>query len=149
MGDDLRKKTHAPLSIGQLAKASGVGIDAIRFYERKGLLPVAARSASGYRLYVRQDADRLAFIRRAQAFGFSLDEIAVLLRSRAEVDGVATAKALAQLKLAALEVQAEELLRLKEDLARLVNHCPGTGDAAACPILGAFGSAPAHYREAS
>lgn len=149
MVDDMRKKNDTTFSIGQLAKASGVGIDAIRFYERKGLLPAAVRTASGYRMYVRQDAYRLGFIRRAQAFGFSLEEIAVLLRSRAEVGGVATAKELAQAKLAALEVQAAELLKLKEDLALLVNHCPGTGEAGDCPILGAFEPAPAQHREAS
>lgn len=141
--------TGAPLSIGQLSKASGVGVDAIRFYERKGLLPAAARRASGYRVYWRRDADRLGFIRRAQAFGFSLEEIAVLLRSREEAGGVAAAKALAQVKLAALEVRAAELLKLKAELALLVNHCPGAGEAADCPILSAFESVPARYPEAS
>jgi MerR family copper efflux transcriptional regulator len=140
-------KAGAPLSIGALSRLSGVGVDAIRFYERKGLLPPAARRASGYRVYVQRDAERLGFIRRAQTFGFSLEEIAVLLRSRDGTSGVAAAKALAQEKLAALEVRAAELLKLKADLALLVDHCPGSGDAADCPILGAFESAPVRPTE--
>jgi DNA-binding transcriptional MerR regulator len=139
----------ALLSIGQLSKASGVGVDAIRFYERKGLLPAAARRASGYRVYGRRDADRLGFIRRAQGFAFSLEEIAVLLRSRKEAGGVAATKMLAKVKLAALEVRAAELLKLKAELALLVSHCPGAGETADCPILGAFESAPARHTEVS
>lgn len=139
----------APFSIGQLSRASGVGIDAIRFYERKGLLPAAARRASGYRVYERRDVDRLGFIRRAQGFGFSLEEIAVLMRSREQAGGVAAAKALAQVKLAALEEQAAELLKLKAELAQLVKQCSGAGEAVDCPILGAFEPAPTHQLEAS
>lgn len=141
--------TGGSLSIGQLAKVSGVGVDAIRFYERRGLLPTPVRKASGYRVYGRDAAARLGFIRRAQTFGFSLDEIAVLLRSREEVGGVAAAKSLAQVKLATLELQAVELLKLKDDLAQLVNHCPGSGEASYCPILGAFEPAPRRQRSVS
>lgn len=140
-------RSRVSLSIGELAKASGVGVDAIRFYERKRLLPTPVRTASGYRVYGRKDADRLGFIRRAQAFGFSLEEIAVLLRSREEVGGVAAAKSLAQVKLAALELQAAELLKLKGDLALLVNQCPGSGEATDCPILSTFESAPERHEE--
>lgn len=149
----MRRHAHTPhetlMSIGQLSKASGVGIDAIRFYERKGLLPAAARSASGYRKFGRTDQDRLGFIRRAQAFGFSLEEIAVLLRSRKQQGGVAAAKTLAREKLAALEERAAELLRLKAELTRLVDRCPGAGNVADCPILGAFEPLPVRHREAS
>ncbi len=128
--------TGGSLSIGQLAKVSGVGVDAIRFYERRGLLPTPVRKASGYRVYGRDAAARLGFIRRAQTFGFSLDEIAVLLRSREEVGGAAAAKSLAQVK-------------LKDDLAQLVNHCPGSGEASDCPILRAFEPAPRRQRSVS
>ena len=111
------------------------------------MLPATTRTASGYRVFGRRDAERLGFIRRAQTFGFTLEEIAVLLRSREADGGVAAAKALAQEKLAALEVRAAELLKLKSQLASLVNHCPGAGDAADCPILGAFEPVSQHRSE--
>jgi DNA-binding transcriptional MerR regulator len=68
------------LTIGKLANAAGVGIDTVRFYERAGLLNKPQRTASGYRLYAASDVARLRFIRRAKGLGFSLPEIAELLR---------------------------------------------------------------------
>lgn len=70
------------LSIGEVAKASGVSRDAIRYYERLGLLPKAARTAAGYRRYPEGVMRRLALVRNAQRFGFSLTEIAGFLRVR-------------------------------------------------------------------
>jgi MerR family transcriptional regulator, copper efflux regulator len=67
------------LTIGKAAKAAGVGIDTVRFYEREGLLPEAQRTESGYRLYSSADVDRLRFIRRSKTLGFSLEEIAELM----------------------------------------------------------------------
>ena len=75
MGQDL-------LSIGEVAEASGVSRDAIRYYERLGLLPKAARTAAGYRKYPAGVLGRLALVRNAQRFGFSLTEIAGFLRVR-------------------------------------------------------------------
>ncbi|HXG86060.1 MAG TPA: MerR family transcriptional regulator [Pyrinomonadaceae bacterium] len=65
----------ATLKIGEVSQASGIGIEALRFYERSGLLGKPARSQSGYRLYNEGVLERLAFIRKAQTLGFSLDEI--------------------------------------------------------------------------
>ena len=70
------------LSIGEVAHASGVSRDAIRYYERLGLLPKAARTAAGYRQYPQAVLGRLALVRNAQRFGFSLTEIAGFLRVR-------------------------------------------------------------------
>lgn len=67
------------MNIGQLARQAGVPIDTVRYYERQQLLPTAARSAGGYRIFGEQDLRRLRFIRRAKALGFSLDEIGELL----------------------------------------------------------------------
>src|SRR3989475_12935888 len=67
------------LTIGRLAKQAGVNVETVRFYERRGLLPKPPRSASGYRLLPADTARRLKFIRRAQALGVSLAEIAELL----------------------------------------------------------------------
>ena len=91
------------LSIGALARTAGVGVDTVRFYERAGLMPQAARTASGYRSYAAGDADRLRFIRRAKALGFSLDEIAELLRLAEGKGGRAGVKALALKRLRDLE----------------------------------------------
>jgi len=68
-----------PITIGRLARAADVGVETIRFYEREGLLAPPARTASGYRLYSPKTAERLGFIRRAKALGFSLAEIRELL----------------------------------------------------------------------
>lgn len=75
-------KSSAPLFIGALAKAAGVTPDAIRFYEREGLLPVPRRLASGYRAYEPAHLKRLSFIKQAQALGFSLADIRRILRLR-------------------------------------------------------------------
>lgn len=68
------------MTIGELARASGVSADTVRFYERQKLLPRPQRSASGYRLYRDEDTRRIRFVRRAQAMGLTLDDIAELLR---------------------------------------------------------------------
>ena len=67
------------LTIGRVASQAGVGIDTVRFYERRGLLPEPERTASGYRIYTVETIDRLNFIRRAKDLGFSLEEISTLL----------------------------------------------------------------------
>ena len=67
-----------PLTVGQLARATGVPAKTIRFYEQVGVLPVAERSASRYRQYSRRDVDRLVFVRRARALGLSLPKLKIL-----------------------------------------------------------------------
>src|SRR5690606_14821572 len=109
------------LSIGRLAKSAGVGVDAIRFYERIGLLPAPRRSASGYRLYRPDDRQRLEFIRRAQGLGFSLEEIASLLKLSRPGGSVARARALAAAKLEVVEGKLAELSRLRDALRSLVD----------------------------
>ncbi len=137
----LRSSDRRPtLSIGRLAKAAGVGADAIRFYERIGLLPAPRRSASGYRLYRPEDRQRLEFIRRAQGLGFSLEEIASLLKLSRPGGSVARARALATAKLGVVEGKLAELSRLRDALRTLVDECSGAGDPAHCPILSALGA---------
>jgi MerR family transcriptional regulator, copper efflux regulator len=126
------------LSIGRLAKAVGVGIDTIRFYERIGLLPAAKRSASGYRRYEASDTHTLAFIRRAQDLGFSLQEVAALLKLSQRGGSVARTRAMAAEKLAGVRQKLAELQRLASALETLVEKCPGSGDPASCPIIGAL-----------
>lgn len=73
---------HASLKIGEVSKLSGIGIEALRFYERSGLLGRPARATSGYRMYDAGVVDRLDFIKRAQVLGFTLDEIRQIIAEK-------------------------------------------------------------------
>ncbi len=123
------------LTIGKLAKQSGVGIDTVRFYEREGLLPKATRTQSGYRLYSVADVDRLRFIRRAKGLGFSLDEIAELLKLNAAQGNRASVKKLAQHRLSDLNQKISEMTAIRDALAALVHQCSGEGSLKGCPII--------------
>src|SRR5687767_602136 len=70
------------MTIGQLAKAAGVGVETIRYYQRRGILATPAKPLGGQRHYLESTLKHLAFIRRGQQMGFSLDEIAVLVKLR-------------------------------------------------------------------
>lgn len=133
------------MQIGELSRLSGVSIDTVRYYERHGVLPAPARQPSGYRRYGASDVQRLRFVARAKALGFTLAEIQELLALsdragvRPDADPDITAlRDLAQARLQALERKLAELGRVRDALAGLVEACPGHGPAAACPILGAL-----------
>jgi Cu(I)-responsive transcriptional regulator len=126
------------IGIGTLAKRAGVGIDTVRYYERAGLLAPSRRLASGYRRYTALELSRLRFIRRAQALGFTLNEVRDLLALSAKRD-VARVKLSAQSKLADVDRKIAALQKIREGLATLVAACPGHGRAADCPILQALG----------
>lgn len=127
------------MKIGELAKAAGVGIDTVRYYERRGLLATPLREASGYRCYRRADVAPLRFIRRAKQLGFTLTEIRELLAlsGRRSAD-MGKLKATASVKLAQVEAKIVELERIRNGLRALVTACPGTGALDGCPILAAL-----------
>ena len=127
------------MQIGQLAHKAGVPIDTVRYYERQGLLPLPARTASGYRQYGHDDAARLRFVRRAKALGFTLEEIRELLSlsARREAD-MAGMKAAAMQKLADIDDKLAELQRMRAGLDSLIASCPGHGALEHCPILDAL-----------
>ena len=127
--------TTRPLTIGRLARRAGVGIDTVRFYERARLLPKPGRTASGYRTYGAEDVERLRFIRRAKALGFTLDEIAELLALSAGKGGRGGVKALAERRLADLERKIRELTVMRDTLAHYAHRCSGTGAVEGCPII--------------
>lgn len=135
-------------AIGQLARAAGVGIDTVRYYERSGLLEPAQRLASGYRRYGETELRRLHFIRRAQRLGFSLAEIKDLLAISGRRDVRAVRKA-AQARLRDVESRIAELQRVREALTGLVAACPGGGHAEDCPILRALNDAEVNDAEVS
>ena len=126
------------LKVSQLAERAGVGIDTVRYYERAGLLPEPPRRPSGYREYPPQAVDRLRFIRRAKALGFTLEEIAGLLDLSDQRADVQAVKRLAQTRLTEVEKKLRELERVRDGLRQLTEACPGHGDASACPILSAL-----------
>lgn len=126
------------LSIGRLARAADVGVETIRFYEREGLLPEPARTASGYRQYPLDTIDRLGFVRRAKRLGFSLAEIRELL-ALAHADGErARVKAIAEQKLSVIEQRIGELTRMRDALTGLTHQCSGRGPIEGCPIIEAL-----------
>ena len=123
------------LTIGQLAKASGVSAKMIRYYESIELLPPAERTESNYRIYAEKDVHRLRFIHRARKLGFSLDHIRVLMalwqdqsRSSREV------KRLAVEHIGELEARIAEMQSMVDLLQKLTHQCQGN-DRPDCPIL--------------
>jgi len=109
----------------------------VRFYERAGLLNEPRRTASGYRLYAASDVGRLRFIRRAKTLGFSLDEIAELLRLNDGGGRRGAVRALASRRLAEIEQKLTELSRMRDTLRHVVVQCRGDGPLAGCPIIDA------------
>jgi len=128
------------LTIGQLARAAGVGVETVRFYERGGLLPAPARRHSGYRQYPQDAVRRVRFIRRAKDLGFTLKEIGELLDLRVDRRrGCADVRALARAKIADVDAKMNDLARIRAALDRLARACRGTGPTSKCPILEAIG----------
>jgi MerR family copper efflux transcriptional regulator len=123
------------LTIGKLASAAEVGVDTVRFYERAGLLKRPQRTPAGYRLYVEADASRLRFIRRAKVLGFSLEEVAELLRLNDGGGRRSAVRALARQRLNEIEQKLSELGRMRDTLRQLVHECHGDGSIAGCPII--------------
>jgi Hg(II)-responsive transcriptional regulator len=126
------------LTIGRIAEQADVGIDTIRFYERRGLLPEPARAASGYRLYTTDTIRRLDFIRRAKDLGFTLEEILALLRLQDTRGSKATVKDITHRKLEQIDSKMQGLTRMREVLSALEHDCAGTGDVRTCPIIEAL-----------
>jgi len=124
------------LKIGELARAADVGVETIRYYERRGLLAQPPRRASGYRQYPWRAVRRVRFIRRAQALGFTLKEIEELLALRVDDErSCADVRALARAKLEDIERRVAELQEMGRALARVARRCRGRGPTSECPIL--------------
>lgn len=128
--------SRSRFTIGALAQQAGVAVDTIRYYEREGLLPKPQRRASGYREYAEGDVKRILFIRRAKDLGFSLDEIRELLTLETDREhGVEGIKQRAKNRLEELNQRIRQLVEVRDELAELVEACPGCGEPECCPIL--------------
>lgn len=131
----VRSQAGESLTIGRLAESAGVGVETVRFYQRKGLLAVPP-AGSGIRRYGDGELRRLRFIRQAQAAGFTLAEIAELLTLDESQDRE-RARMLARSRIESLNEKIAELERSRDCLRRLAREC-GDGSTGPCPILTAF-----------
>ena len=127
------------LSIGEVARQAGVGVETVRFYERQGLLAEPERRASGYRQYDEEAVAVLRFIRRAKELGFTLKEIKSLLELRLDTTATrADVRQQAKEKVADIEAKIADLQRMRDALTKLMKKCHGDGAASGCPILEAI-----------
>ena len=129
------------LTIGKLATAGDVGVETIRYYQRRGLMGTPARSGGdgwggGVRRYDENDLRRLKFIRSAQASGFTLEEIAELLALE-ESDDRVRVRGLARQRIDVLDQKIVQMTETRAALARLADQCAAS-DKGPCPILAAF-----------
>ena len=132
----------AAFQIGELAKRSHLTVDAIRFYERRKLLPTPIRTASRFRLYTENDVERLRFVRQMQTLGFSLKEITRLAQLRTDKDHVCeSVREFLKAKLAEVAIKIQELQQVQAELRTDLRECNQAlkhrrgKKACACPVL--------------
>lgn len=131
-GSKLTRMT-TELTIGRLAHAAGVHVETVRYYERTGLIVRPPKPAQGYRSYPSATIQRIRFIKRAQALGFTLQEISELLQID---DGeCADMRERAERKLALVQAQIRDLSRLRDTLDALIRACHANGTPGHCPIV--------------
>lgn len=122
-------------TIGELARATGVKIPTIRFYEAIGLMPKPPRTASNRRLYGSNERNRLAFIRHSRELGFEIEDIrALLAMTAAPQDSCHAADSIARRHLADVESRIARLHALREELARMIREC-GHGQICDCRVI--------------
>lgn len=122
------------MTIGQLARAAGVNVETIRYYQRRGLIATPRKPIGGQRQYAGDALRHLAFIRRAQDLGFTLEEIRALLTM---LDGgnCAHGRSRASAKFDELGARVDELQRMRLELARLMKLCDGNKRGQRCPFI--------------
>jgi MerR family transcriptional regulator, mercuric resistance operon regulatory protein len=130
--------TTQTYTIGKLAAAAGVHIETVRYYQRRGLVSEPRRAQGRVRRYTDADAERLRFIKRAQAVGFTLVEIEALLLLRTRKSCRAT-RALAVTKLAFVETRLNDLRRLKKELTQWIAACDSNVEETSCPAIERLG----------
>ncbi|MBL8137518.1 MAG: MerR family transcriptional regulator [Acidobacteria bacterium] len=126
--------THAMLTIGALAAQAGVNVETIRFYQRKGIVPVPPRPERGVRRYSKDHVDRVRFIKAAQLWGFTLGEVADLLRLQ---DGMAcdATRRIAEERLAVVTARMRELRNVAGALRRAIAECRTRRGRVSCPLI--------------
>jgi Hg(II)-responsive transcriptional regulator len=132
---------HA-FTIRKLADAAGVGVEAVRYYQRRGLMGQPQRKGGGFRTYAQSDVQRLQFIKRAQELGFSLDDVSELISLDAESDQLRV-REVAQRRVTEIQEHVAHLNLMANALQDLVGCCKRSAPAAACPIIDALVAKPA------
>ncbi len=122
------------MTIGRVAKAAGVNVETIRYYQRRGLIGEPRKPPGGHRRYPVAVLRQINFIRRAQQLGFTLDEIGQLLLIS---DGrkCREARLIGETRLAVIETRIAELERMRGELSTLVDACRKTGRGGGCPLV--------------
>jgi MerR family mercuric resistance operon transcriptional regulator len=128
------KNAPSPLTVGSLAKSAGVNVETIRFYQRKGLLPEPDKPLGGIRRYDPSVLSRLRFIKAAQRLGFSLDEVADLLKLD-DGSNCMQAREQAERKLSDVRAKIAELSQIERVLADLVERCCDARGKVRCPLI--------------
>lgn len=124
------------LSIGQVAKETGVTVETVRFYEKQGLIDEPSRSESGYRQYPQGTTKRVHFIQHAKEVGFTLKEVAELLALRREPGtSCSDIKIRTTQKIESVDQKIRDLQIIREALSRMILKCSGGDDLSTCPIL--------------
>lgn len=125
----------ASMTIGKLAKAAGVNVETVRYYQRLGLLDEPMKPSDGYRRYTAQQAQRIQFIKRAQGLGFTLSDVGGLLKLN-NACLCADTRDVAARKLAFIEQRMSDLAVMREALTGLIRQCDAGGDSGkTCPII--------------
>lgn len=131
------------LRTGEVARLAGVNVETLRFYERRGMLPVPPRRMSGYREYPPDTVDLIRFIKRAQEIGFSLREVQELLDLRNTTRGASKkAPRLLRAKLEEIDHKIRDLDAMRSALNELLCACNERGSVAGCPIIEALSGCP-------
>lgn len=131
MQDEETISTGKQLKIGEVSRLTGIGIEALRFYEKSGLLDRPGRTYSGYRLYDEGVLDRLAFIKQAQVLGFTLDEIKQLIaHKRAGENPCAEVREIVRWRLDELNERIEQMIRYRDELTTALAEWDEIGEAA-------------------
>lgn len=125
-----------PLRIGALARQAGVGVETIRYYQRLGLVAQPGKPLGGQRSYSPESVERVRFVKRAQALGFTLTDIATLLKLN-DGTGHAKARQLASKRLREIEAKLADLQAMRKVLRNLIHDCEHTEGRIPCPIIGA------------
>lgn len=118
------------LKIGEVSRLSGIGIEALRFYERSGVLDRPGRTYSGYRLYDESVLERLEFVKKAQVLGFSLDEIKQLIQHKRDgVSPCAEVREIVSVRLKELNERIGQMIRYRDELTAALKDWEATGEA--------------------
>jgi len=133
----MAQKSPEVLTIGRLAAAAAVGVETIRYYQQRGLLPVPA-TVGAYRYYPTALIERIRFVKRAQELGFSLDEISELLRLEDGSDRQSVRR-ISAARLDQIEKKLADLRRMQKALKHLLSQCEHTSSSLPCPIIATLG----------